>query len=576
MTFDELVIFYITLIGCTAKELTIESGLANGTISRYIHAQRKPTANSPTVSMIADGIVSLAKKQNIILDRDEIIESMFIASETDESSEHSVYRKNLRRLIDYMGMSLIDLGNALNYDPSYMSRLLAGHRRPYNLEDLKLNTARFFARYASHKEDIICRLADLYGCTPFEAGTDNKMAEQTLRFISTDHGTKHSDTVIGELLDRINEFDMESFREYLHIDSIKLPVLSENRIIDKRYNKYSQLKTAELDFIRNIEMTCTSGTIVMYCDMPLNIESSDRSFMKNLAFGIYTLIDRGVTVRMIHDVYRPADELLNELIMYIPLHMTGAVTPYRLKKKSNTTLMHLLHVSNTTALSGDARNIDEPVGSFHVTSEPESFEIYKQQAKILMTKSKPLVRIYDKNKKNRYISFLKRCPSIIKTLISYSTIPIFALSEDLLMSILGRYTLTQKDYELILRYRSHYLHDIKKLSNDITIEIIVPQIEKQPKSAKVLPLFLTDIFIAEDISLTYAEYMRLMAELKDFADSMGNVKLVYKHSPLFNDLSVCIIKNKLAVISKRSNPAIHFVTDHSDLVNSVYNFFYDS
>ena len=63
MTFDELVIFYITLIGCTAKELTIESGLANGTISRYMHAQRKPTSNSTTVPMIADGMVSLAKKR---------------------------------------------------------------------------------------------------------------------------------------------------------------------------------------------------------------------------------------------------------------------------------------------------------------------------------------------------------------------------------------------------------------------------------------------------------------------------------------------------------------------------------
>ena len=149
MTFDELVIFYITLIGCTAKELTIESGLANGTISRYIHAKRKPTSNSTTVPMIADGIVSLAKKQNIILDRDEIIQSMFIACETDESLDHALYRKNLRKLIDYMDLSLINIGSALNYDPSYISRVLAGHRHPYNLEELKINTAKFFAKYSS-------------------------------------------------------------------------------------------------------------------------------------------------------------------------------------------------------------------------------------------------------------------------------------------------------------------------------------------------------------------------------------------------------------------------------------------
>ncbi len=574
MTFDELMIFYITLIGCTAKELTVESGLANGTLSRYIHGLRKPTANSPTVSVIADGIVSLAHKKDITLDREEIIRSIYIACEADESLAHSLYRKNLRKLIDYMGISLIDLGNALNYDPSYMSRVLGGQRRPYNLEELKLGTAKFFARYASRKEDIIRRLAGLYGCTPFEAGTDSKMAEQTYRYISTDHGTKHSGTPIGELLDRINEFDMEAFREYLHIDTIKLPILSEHRLIDKRYSEFSQLKAAELDFLRYIEMTCSSGHIVMYCDIPLPSHSYDQAFVKNWAFGIYTLIERGVKINMIHDIYRPADELIKELIEYLPLHMTCSVTPYCLKKNAGSQLMHLLLISSTAALSGEAKNSGDPVGSFHVTSEPESFSVYKSQGDVLLKKAKPLVRCYNKAKMSKYLSFIKRCPSVIKSSMSYSAVPIFVLSEELLSDILGRYDLPEETRSLIMRYRDHYRTEIEKLPKDRTIEINVPKIEKQPRSTKVVPLFLTDIFVEDEIKLTYHEYTRLITELEAFAEDMGNVRVSYDRRPMFDDLSVRVIKDKLAIISKRTNPVIHLVTDHNALVESVYEFFF--
>ena len=575
MTFDELVIFYLKLINCSAKELTIESGLANGTISHYIHAQRKPTTNSPTVKMIANGIVAIGEKKNIVLGKDDIINHMYITSESDEPPEHFVFRKNMRRLLDHMGMSLNDLGSALNYDPSYMSRLLAGHRRPYNLEDIKRNTAKYFARYSSHDEDLICRLAAFYGCTPFEAGTDKKMADQTYRWISTDHGSKHSDTIIGELLDRINDFDMDGYRDFLHIDSVKLPMLPENRIIDKHYKHFSELKDAELDFIRNNEMTCSSGSITMYCDMPLNIEACDRSFVKNWAFGIYTLIERGITVNMIHDIYRPKHELLTELMYYIPLHMTGAVTPYCLWKRPDTPIMHLLHVSSTTAISGEAEYINEPIGSFHVTSDPEQLATYKSQADILMKKSKPLVRIYNKSKMDKYIRFMRRCPSVIASMISYSTVPIFVFSEDLLRSVLSQYSLSEEDIELIFRYRSHYRNEIENLPKNITIEILTPKIDLQPKYAKVTTLFLTDIFIENEIELTFEQYTRLIVELRKYADSMGNIKIIYSDKPNFEDLSACIIKDKLAIISKRTNPAIHLITEHHDIVNSIYDFFFD-
>ena len=142
-------------------------------------------------------------------------------------------------------------------------------------------------------------------------------------------------------------------------------------------------------------------------------------------------------------------------------------------------------------------------------------------------------------------------------------------------SVLSQYSLSEEDIELIFRYRSHYRNEIENLPKNITIEILTPKIDLQPKYAKVTTLFLTDIFIENEIELTFEQYTRLIVELRKYADSMGNIKIIYSDKPNFEDLSACIIKDKLAIISKRTNPAIHLITEHHDIVNSIYDFFFD-
>ena len=174
---------------------------------------------------------------------------------------------------------------------------------------------------------------------------------------------------------------------------------------------------------------------------------------------------------------------------------------------------------------------------------------------------------------NKYISFIKKCPTVVTSSILYSTIPIFMFSEELLKTVIGRYDLPNEDVELILKYRDRYLFEITQLSNNCSINIIVPQIAKQPKSTKVLHLILADIFIDTEITLTYEEYVRLIKDCECFSEQYSNINLIYDKKPFFDDISVVVIENKLAVISKRANPVIHFVTDHEEIVNSTYNFF---
>lgn len=55
---------------------------------------------------------------------------------------------------------------------------------------------------------------------------------------------------------------------------------------------------------------------------------------------------------MIHNIDRPFSEMILGVESYIPMYMTGQISPYYIKGIQNRVFMYFLKVSGTVALSG--------------------------------------------------------------------------------------------------------------------------------------------------------------------------------------------------------------------------------
>lgn len=119
-------------LGCSRKDLADETGLSRASISRYCNSQRLPRSEGRSLKQLIDGIVSLADKlQADGLDRKSVEDLLRV---TDKKDDFEVIRNNFNILTSELDVNYHKLAGYLNYDPSFLSRIRSGSRRPYDVE----------------------------------------------------------------------------------------------------------------------------------------------------------------------------------------------------------------------------------------------------------------------------------------------------------------------------------------------------------------------------------------------------------------------------------------------------------
>ena len=87
--------------------------------------------------------------------------------------------------------------------------------------------------------------------------------------------------------------------------------------------------TAELDYLKTTVLSPSMENVIMYSDMPMQEMSKDPDFPKMDIW--WHALKKGLHINMIHNVNRPFSEMMLGLESYIPMYMTGQISPYYLK-----------------------------------------------------------------------------------------------------------------------------------------------------------------------------------------------------------------------------------------------------
>ena len=177
MRFEEILDTELNRLGRTNAELAAASGLGKSTVSRYRRGEREPRWGSAQIWQLAKGLNALGGGD------DHDLEALFSALGESLSTglrlDHATYLSRLNTLCRCLDIRSGALARALAYDPSYISRILAGARRPGDAAGFTAQVAAYAARLtpgASRRQV----LADHVGCPP-ETLEDREKAEETFR-----------------------------------------------------------------------------------------------------------------------------------------------------------------------------------------------------------------------------------------------------------------------------------------------------------------------------------------------------------------------------------------------------------
>ena len=568
MTFSEQLNAYISELNCTAKELTDVSGLSASVLSRYRTGSRVPTTDSEQFMQLVQGIATIANERGYSEFTVEKIQKTLEDCLQDATFPYELFQINFDTLLTSLSINVADLSRFLNFDSSYISRIRNGQRRPSNPQDFAQNVSKYIAGHCSESDKVT--IAKLVHCTTDEINNDSLCRDKIIHWLLNEQIEKKD--VVLPFLSKLDEFDLNEFIRSIHFDELKVPSVPFQLPTSKNYYGIDEMCEGTLDFFKATVLSKSKEDLIANDDTPMADKANGTDFMKKYIFAVALTLKKGLHIHFIHNINRPFEEMMMGLEGWIPMYMTGQISPYYLKDVHNKLFGHFLYSSGAAALSGECIMDYHQNGKMYLTKNKTEMSYYRQRALDILSKASPLMDIYRIESKDAFYSFVERdivTPGNRRSILS--ALPIHTLSEELLLQILNHNHIEEADKKRILDFAKKQRQLYENILSNRQIIDEIPVISETEFLEQPMLLPLSEIFYEKDIVYTYAEYLEHMEQTITYSQNNSNYTVKQNSRYPFKNIQIRILEGKWVVISKNKTPAIHFVIHNPQLRNALEN-----
>lgn len=569
MRFNEVLNRYLKELDCSSKKLSTESQLSQSVISRYRSGERTPIKGSEQINKLTTALFNIAQENGHKKYTLEKIKNDFNATLPSDTFDYATFSSSLNTLITSLNINTNEMAKYIVFDASHISRIRNGKAKPSNPMEFSSKICSYIsARYKSPED--ICNLQTIIGCKKSDL-TNNKLYSTLFDWLTSEVISIKSQA--SDFLYNLDSFNLDDYIKVIKFDKLKVPSIPFYRVKTRHYYGLEEMKEGELNFFKATVLSKSKEDIFMFSDMPMEDMAEDIDFGKKWMFAIAMCLKKGHHLNIIHNLDRPFNEMMLGLESWIPIYMTGQISPYYLKDNKNNIYNHFDYVSGTVALTGECIKGYHNKGMYYLTTNKNEIKYYKEKSNLLLKKANPLMEIYRENNSKEYELFLRKDENILSDRTRYlSSLPLFTISDDLLIKILKRNKLATPDIDKIVKYKNNelkYMSNIIKNNkvNDYTYIIKENEFEKDSPS-----LLLNNLFYDKKINYSYKEYMDHLKLTNAYAKKKKNYEVNYINEKTFNNITISFLKNNYVVISKSSNPTIHFVIRHPKLIEAIENF----
>lgn len=569
MNFKEVLNEYLKELNCSSKKLSNESGLSESVISRYRSGERTPVKNSEQLNKLTKALFNIAKdngKNKYTFDK---IESDFNIALPSDDFDYTTFSNNLNTLITSLNINTHEMSKYIVFDASHISRIRYGKAKPSNPVEFSNKICSYILNRYKNPDDIN-NLTMIIGCKKSDLSNE-KIYSTLFNWLTSEIVPVKNQ--ISDFLHHLDSFNLDDYIKVIKFDELKVPSIPFYKAKTKHYYGIEEMKQGELNFFKGTVLSKSKEDIFMCSDMPMEDMAKDIDFGKKWMFAIAICLKKGHHLNIIHNLDRPFNEMMLGLESWIPIYMTGQISPYYLSNLKNNIYNHLNYVSAAAALSGECINGFHNKGMYYLTTNKNEIEYYKEKSDLLLKKAKPLMEIYRESNIKEYHLFLKKDENIECDRTRYiSSLPLFTISDELLIKILKRNKLTKEEINKIIKYKNNefkYMNSILK-KNKVFDYIYV--IKENEFISDIPSLLLNNLFIDKTINYTYKEYIEHLKLMNEYAKNNKNYNVLTEEDKTFKNITITILKNNHVIISKNSNPTIHFVIRHPKLVAAIESF----
>lgn len=569
MNFKEVLNEYLKELNCSSKKLSNESGLSESVISRYRSGERTPVKNSEQLNKLTKALFNIAKdndKNKYTFDK---IESDFNSTLASDNFDYTTFSNNLNTLITSLNINIHEMSKYIVFDASHISRIRYGKAKPSNPVEFSNKICSYILNRYKNPDDIN-NLMMIIGCKKSDLSNE-KIYSTLFNWLTSEIVPVKNQ--ISDFLHHLDSFNLDDYIKVIKFDELKVPSIPFYKTKTKHYYGIEEMKQGELNFFKGTVLSKSKEDIFMCSDMPMEDMAKDIDFGKKWMFAIAMCLKKGHHLNIIHNLDRPFNEMMLGLESWIPIYMTGQISPYYLSNLKNNIYNHLNYVSAAAALSGECINGFHNKGMYYLTTNKNEIEYYKEKSDLLLKKAKPLMEIYRESNIKEYHLFLKKDENIEYDRTRYiSSLPLFTISDELLIKILKRNKLTKEEIDKIIKYKNNEFKHMNSILKKNKVFDYIYVIKEDEFISDTPSLLLNNLFIDKTINYTYKEYIEHLKLTNEYAKNNKNYNILTEEDKTFKNITITILKNNHVIISKNSNPTIHFVIRHPKLVAAIESF----
>ena len=569
MNFQECLNNYIIQIRCNGKELARNSKISETVISWYRKGERAPSADSEYLKKLSDGIIKTVAEKGIRdFKADKVLQTLRESLE-DNRDEPAFNSQKLDILLRELDINISRIAAFLHYDPSYLSKIRTGKRNPAHQQQFIEKICEYVASNYKDEQDRK-KVTYLIQCNEDEI-TDSSLYRKKLREWLSSSKPEDVDYVSG-FLRKVDSFNLDDYIRVIHFDSFKVPKVPFQLPVSRHYYGLKEMRKGELDFLKHTVLSKSMKPLYICSDMPVEDMAADKDFAKKYMFGLAMVLKKGLHIHIIHDVERPMKDMMLGLENWVPLYMTGQISPYYLKGVQNRVYSHLHYCSGQVAMTGDCISGHHDLAHYYLTSRKEEVSISQKNMEFLLKKAHPLMDIYrEERKKELYAALIENAGKEGRRRRVLAVPDLGVLPKKLLEEILERNHVSADDKTTIIEYYRRDRECLETVLKHSIVEDEVSEIceEEYGKYPPVLPI--AECFLEKDIHLTYEEYLACIKAGREYAKANENYQFNLTKIKGFHNIQITCFEGKWCMISKNRAPAIHFVIHHPKLRYALEN-----
>lgn len=340
------------------------------------------------------------------------------------------FNEKLDFLMNLTGTSNSAMAKQTSLDPSFISRLRSGSRKPSRNENYISKMAAVLSKRCREEyqmQGLLTRLQAENISYSRETISLDVAVEEWLRSIPAEQKSK-----VGSFIRQLDEF---SFKK----DPSDHGEGGEAYLDESRQDVYHGIhgkRVAALRFLTDILNSDRKHTLYLYSDEDLTWLLDDPHFTMQWAKIFMQVLQKGNKVKIVHTITRSLDEMFSAIKEWMPFYLTGNIEPYYYPRTRDINFRRTIFIApDLCAVSSSSigRNSESNL-NFYLT-EKETLQSILREFDDFLKLCRPLMKIFNISTSESLMDTVNEFEEesgncILRSqAVSSITIPLFALEK---------------------------------------------------------------------------------------------------------------------------------------------------